>query len=98
MASVPSQHSNPSHAFRPDPEEWEAAEEALTAREIVPGTFLRACLRWLAASPDEALESLGAHWPGTRPLGRPRHDTRDSLGRPGLAEAVEGTDDKSSGH
>jgi hypothetical protein len=75
MAGVPSQHGNPSHAFRPAREEWSRAEEVFTSRGIVPGEFLRACLRWLASDPDAALAALDAHWPVPRPLGRPRRES-----------------------
>lgn len=69
---MPSQHGNPSHAFRPAEEEWDPAEEILKAQGIAPGTFLRACLRWLASDPDAALAALAAHWPARRQTGRPR--------------------------
>lgn len=72
MTFVPSQHENRTRAFRPADEEWEPAKEIFTSRGLVPGEFLRACLRWLASDPDEALAVLSAHWPARRPLGRPR--------------------------
>jgi hypothetical protein len=72
MAGVPSQHGNPPHGFRPAADEWDPVEEILKTRGIVPGTFLRACLRWLASDPDAALTALAGHWPDPRPLGRPR--------------------------
>jgi hypothetical protein len=72
MAAVPSQHENRPRAFRPAGEEWDPAAEVFTSRGIVPGEFLRACLRWLASDPDGALAALEAHWPARRPLGRPR--------------------------
>jgi hypothetical protein len=69
-------------------------------RNIVPGAFLRACLRWLASDPDEALAALRAHWPDTRPLGRPRREAEQdpggSLGSLGLAQAPERADDQGS--
>jgi hypothetical protein len=82
MSVVPSQHRNPARAFRPETGEWEAAEEIWKARDIVPGTFLRACLRWLASNPDDALDTLDAHWPDKRPLGRPRRDGQDDADAP----------------
>lgn len=72
LIRMPSQHQNPSRAFRPAPEEWEPAEELFTSRGIVPGEFFRACLRWLASDPDKALAALAAHWPARRAMGRPR--------------------------
>jgi hypothetical protein len=96
MCAVPSQHRNPARAFRPEGGEWDAAEEILQAREIVPGAFLRACVRWLASSPDEALATLAGHWPDARPVGRPRREGRStaagSPGGPGLAEPPERAD------
>jgi hypothetical protein len=74
IAVVPSQHRFRTRAFRPEPGEWEPAEEILTARGMTPGAFLRACLRWLASDPDEVLAVLGEHWPEQRPTGRPRRD------------------------
>lgn len=72
LLGMPSQHENKSRAFRPADDEWDPAEEIFKSRGIVPGEFLRACLRWLASNPDEALAVLGRHWPTRRPLGRPR--------------------------
>jgi hypothetical protein len=72
MAGVPSQHLHPTHAFRPEPGEWDPAEAILTARGVKPGAFLRACLRWLASDPDAAFAALARHWPRDRPRGRPR--------------------------
>lgn len=72
MGRVPSQHQHPVHAFRPAPGEWDPAEEILAARGVKPGTFLRACLRWLASDPGAALAALAGHWPDERPRGRPR--------------------------
>ncbi|HEX4830349.1 MAG TPA: hypothetical protein VH478_04570 [Trebonia sp.] len=94
---MPSQHRNQARAFRPEDGEWNPAEEILTARGLVPGAFLRACLRWLASDPDAALDTLEGHWPGTRPLGRPRRDGgpetgSDSSGVLGLAESPERAD------
>jgi hypothetical protein len=97
MCAVPSQHRNPARAFRPEGGEWDAAEEILKAREIVPGAFLRACLRWLASSPDEALAALAGHWPDARPVGRPRREGRDAAGSReglGLTESAERADDE----
>jgi hypothetical protein len=76
MAGVPSKHENRPRAFRPADEEWEPAVEIFAGRGIVPGEFLRACLRWLASDPGKALAVLDAHWPARRPLGRPRGKPR----------------------
>lgn len=76
MTVVPSQHRFPTRAFRPDPGEWDPAEEILSARGETPGAFLRACLRWLASDPDEALTMLSGHWPDARPRGRPRREAQ----------------------
>lgn len=95
---MPSQHRFPARAFRPEPGEWEPAEQILSDRGETPGMFLRACLRWLASDPDETLAALRAHWPDVRPLGRPRQENRDdaedSLRRPGLEQAPEGLKDE----
>lgn len=72
LIRMPSQHENPSHAFRPAAEEWDPAEEILASRSITPGEFLRACLRWLASDPDGVLAVLAPHWPARRATGRPR--------------------------
>jgi hypothetical protein len=87
MAGVASQHRYAPRAFRPAPDEWSPAEEILKTRGIVPGMFLRACLRWLASDPDAALALLASHWPDPRPLGRPR-----ARAKQGNADRTEGSD------
>ncbi len=71
-------HRHPSHGFRPDPEDFEAATAELAARGHTVGTYLRACLRWVGRDPDAALAAVAACWPGPRPTGRPPRD-----GQPG---------------
>lgn len=77
LIRMPSQHENPSRAFRPAKDEWDPAEEIFKSRGLIPGEFLRACLRWLASDPDQALAVLASHWPARRPLGRPKKAADD---------------------
>jgi len=66
-----SQHRYPVHGFRPDPDDYDAARAHLEARGHTIGSYLRACVHWLARDPDAALAALAPHWPGPRPVGRP---------------------------
>ena len=75
-------HRYPSHGFRPDPADFEAASAELEARGHTVGTYLRACLRWAGRDPDAALAAVAACWPGPRPAGRPRRDSQ-----PGATQA-----------
>lgn len=67
-----SKHAQKLRTFRPDPDEYDAAEDLLDARGKSVPAYLRACLRWLEQAPDIALEAVGPHWPPPRPRGRPR--------------------------
>jgi hypothetical protein len=67
-----SQHQHPAHGFRPDPDDWAAAAARLEADGRTVGTYLRACLRFIASDPDAALAALAPHWPEPRLTGRPR--------------------------
>lgn len=72
-----SQHKYPVHGFRPDPADYEAARRYLEARGDTVGSYLRACVHWLARDPEAALAALAPHWPGPRPLGRPPANAQD---------------------
>ncbi|PXY16543.1 hypothetical protein [Prauserella muralis] len=72
-----SRHAQKWRGFRPDPGEYDAAEDLLDARGKAMSEYLRACLRWLEQAPDEALATVGPHWPPPRPRGRPRSPRRD---------------------
>src|SRR5690348_1072531 len=49
-----------------------AAREHLKARSHKIGSYLRACVRWLARGSGAALATVGPRWPGPRPVGRPQ--------------------------
>lgn len=68
-----SRHRLPTRTYRPEPEEHAAAVAALP--DGMPlDTYLRACLRALAADPEGTLAWLRPYLPEPRPLGRPpRH-------------------------
>ncbi|MFI5614678.1 hypothetical protein [Amycolatopsis sp. NPDC051903] len=65
-------HRTPSRSFWPEPDEYAEAKAALGAQGRFVNDYLRACLRWLNASPEAALETLQSHWPPPRRPGRPR--------------------------
>jgi hypothetical protein len=67
-----SQHQHKARGFRPDPDDYAAAAARLEADGRTVGTYLRACLRFIASDPDGALAALAPHWPEPRHTGRPR--------------------------
>lgn len=67
MTSGP--HNLKSKAFRPEPDEYTDAQQALDGRKM--DDFLRACLRALSADPAAFLKALEPHWPAPRPRGNP---------------------------
>ena len=85
-----SQHRYPVHGFRPDPGDYDAARAHLEARGHTIGSYLRACVRWVARDPDAALAALAPHSPCQRPLGRPAANAQ-----PGTPEG-DGTEPGSS--
>lgn len=60
-------------SFRPDPGDYDRAQEQLHQRGRRMGDFLRACIAWLLADPDAAVQALQAHWPPPRPRGWQAH-------------------------
>jgi hypothetical protein len=60
-------------SFRPDPDDYAKAQEQLRQRGRRMGDYLRACIAWLLADPDAAIEALQAHWPPPRPRGWQAH-------------------------
>ncbi|WP_085944485.1 hypothetical protein [Actinopolymorpha alba] len=65
-------HGQAARSFRPDPDEYAAAQAVLSSRGEHMNTYLRACLRWLQHDPNAVLDTLAPHWPGPRSTGRPR--------------------------
>jgi hypothetical protein len=76
---VPSQHRLQPRSFRPEPDEYAAAQAELVARERQMDAFLRACLRALRRDPDRFLAVLAPVWPSPNPTGRP---PRQEVGAP----------------
>src|SRR5690606_41870353 len=81
-----SQHAQPWRGFRPDPDEYDAAEALLDERGASVSAYLRACLRWLQQAPEAALEAVGPHSPPPRRRGRPRARPGSDESRSGQAE------------
>jgi hypothetical protein len=82
MLGMPSQHANTSHGFRPDPQDFETASGHLELRGRTMGTYLRACVRWLAEDPDAALAAVDSRWPETKPPGWPHVAPADEAAVP----------------
>jgi len=71
MGRMPSQHAHKSHGFRPDPEDFAAAEASLKQRGRTVGAYLKACLKWCAEDPDAAIAAVDSRWPAIKPPGWP---------------------------
>ena len=70
-------HRTKSRSFWPDPDEYTDAKKTLDEHGRYVSDYLRACLRWLNATPTDALETLREHWPPPRQPGRPRRRASD---------------------
>ncbi|MGP3990800.1 hypothetical protein [Streptomyces sp. 3N207] len=70
-----SQHRDPALTVRPPADLKEAAQSALSARDIEIRAFVVACLKALVANPDQFLKVLTGHWPEKKPRGRPRRSS-----------------------
>lgn len=57
--------------LRADPEEVAAAKPHFPPGRSMEA-FHRACLRAIAADPEQFLTTIKAHWPPEKPRGRPR--------------------------
>ena len=69
---MPSQHAHKSRGFRPDPQDFDAAERNLKARGgRTVGAYLKACLKWCAEDPDAAIAAVDTRWPDIKPPGWP---------------------------
>jgi hypothetical protein len=75
---VPSQHRLQPRSFRPEPDEYAAAQAELAARRRQMDAFLRACLRALRRDPDRFLAVLAPVWPSPKPTGRPPRQQADA--------------------
>jgi hypothetical protein len=71
MACMPSQHAHKARGFRPDPEDFAAAEGNLKQRGRTVGAYLKACLKWCAEDPDAAIAAVDSRWPEIKPPGWP---------------------------
>lgn len=66
-----SQHEYPAKTYRPEPSEHQEVKDLLPAERTMDG-LVRACLRWVRAEPERALEVLAPYWPPKKPVGRPK--------------------------
>jgi hypothetical protein len=72
MERMPSQHAHKAHGFRPDPQDFAAAEGNLKERGgRTVGAYLKACLKWCAEEPDAAIAAVDSRWPDIKPSGWP---------------------------
>jgi hypothetical protein len=66
-----SEHTQPARVFRPDPHDYDHAQQELDTRGRTMQDFLQATVRWLHTEPDTALATLAPMWPPARFAGRP---------------------------
>ncbi len=94
MGRMPSQHAHKSHGFRPDPQDFAAAEGNLKRRGgRTVGAYLKACLKWCAEDPDAAIAAVDSRWPDIKPPGWP-HAAPAPAARASGTKAASGGDGK----